>query len=212
MKQFIFICLLIFTATACNLPFQKKEKCIDFVMDLSKKTKEWLNPMQAQAGKQMQFFNTKGDSLSVLVFISTFTNSTFISNNCSEKNTVAVINYWSNTSTTSGYYVNMSVLGMVQDVSIIPGSNFCDKDKLNTFNTQNETITKRAGLLNYQIINDFDFHGDKVMCLNGQFSLSADGCMSSSFPYSYVSTFWISQKYGLMQFKDFDNEIWTRKL
>jgi hypothetical protein len=46
--------------------------------------------------------------------------------------------------------------------------------------------------------------------LNGQFSLSSDNCVSSY--NSDIAEFWITQKYGLIQFKDTYNVIWTRKM
>jgi hypothetical protein len=210
MKQLALIILPLLFLSACTLPFQNVNKCPDITLDLSKKTKDWIAPIKAQAGDSIEFMNTSGEIRRLGVNTQSFNVIKFPEKDCR----IQVIE---NITTYSGGYnpfsyttSSLCIIAMTQNISILPSNSFCNMELLNTFNTQDETITNRNGLLNYVIINDFEFNGEKLKTLNGQFSLSSDNCISNI--YTNIKEFWITQKYGLIQFKDTYNVIWTRKM
>lgn len=208
MKQLTFISLLLFIFTGCSIPTDNN--CPDITLDLSKKTKDWLAPQNALSGDSLTFYSTLGDSQIVRVSAQPFTAQKTPVKDCPITLKQGFINYWGNYDPNNGRYTTFSIIAIAQNISFLATNSFCYVDDLNTFNTQDETIQNRNGLLNYQKINDFDFKGEKIMVLTGTFGLSTDFCINNDI--THIRTFWLSPKYGLVKFQDKQNEIWTRKL
>ena len=211
MKQLTFIITGLLFLSGCVLPFDNVDKCPEISLSLSQKTKDWIAPMTAKAsGDSIAFVNSVGEEIYLAVTKQTFEVFKTPQTDCPIKLTQNLIIYSGNNNPFTYMSSTLSIVSMTQNISILPMNSFCDMSKLNTFNTQDEVITNRNGLLNYIIIPDFDFKGEKLKTLNGQFSLSSDNCVSSQF--TNITEFWITQKYGLIQFKDLYNVIWTRKM